>query len=419
MKQKLSRKIVLVGATVATVALIGCLGCAGQNQPAEEKGEAPAAPQEQASQPEAQAQDAQKPYEMKTLAEWVALYPNEGNTYMDSEMTNTYESFSGLCTSDFFGGEDAPNGCAACHAREHFAEGYAAEGEAYLFKNAGENAAYWSNCTNCHVGDPGDGKVEGGNLYGELTSASATKLFPAEDYICGQCHAMFPGNAYMEDAYKGIDQYKYGIDPEDMLRAMKEYYEANPLTGTEMTAGMVGVPMLDPSINTVLYMTDACTEVEVFQDSNHQKMGLTCIDCHMPQTQAADGAKFTNHNMTQTVLENPDALAKCMTCHKSQGIEDADAMVAFVQGKMAELEAAQAETKANLDAFHDALANVVANGGVDETKLKAAQDDYNLANVYFKYQAANGNMAAMNLTKCMDYLEKANSLIADGMAQLG
>lgn len=56
-----------------------------------------------------------------------------------------------------------------------------------------------------------------------------------------------------------------------MLRAMKEYYEANPVTETTICAGMVGVPMLDPEIDTVLYLTDACTEVELFQDSNHQK----------------------------------------------------------------------------------------------------------------------------------------------------
>ena len=217
-----------------------------------------------------------------------------------------------------FGGEDAAVACAACHAREDFQTIYNEQGAVILDKNASDYEMEWSNCTNCHVGDPGEGNVEGGNAYGDATSTSAKALFPAEDYVCGQCHAMFPGAAYLEDANKGIDQYKYGFEPEEMLRAMKEYYEANPATETTICAGMVGVPMLDPEIDTVLYLTDACTEVELFQDSNHQKMGLTCTDCHMPQIEASGGTTYTYHNMTQSPLENPAALEKCLTCTRAR-----------------------------------------------------------------------------------------------------
>ena len=203
----------------------------------------------------------------------------------------------------------------------------------------------------------------------------------------------------------------------------KEYYEANPVTETTICAGMVGVPMLDPEIDTMLYLTDACTELELFQDGNHQKMGLTCTDCHMPQTEAADGATYTHHNMTQSPLENPAALEKCLTCHKSQGVEDADAMVTFVKGKMDELAQIQQATKTKLDEFHAKLAEVVAAGNADETKLQAAKDAYNLANVYFLYQGTamrptDGSMAAMNFSKSVEQLQKADDAIAEGMAQI-
>ena len=52
---------------------------------------------------------------------------------------------------------------------------------------------------------------------------------------------------------------------------------------------------------------------------------------------------------TQSPLENPAALEKCLTCHKSQGVEDADAMVTFVKGKMDELAQIQQATKTKLD----------------------------------------------------------------------
>ena len=410
MKTMKPRKIALAGTVVAAVALVGCLGCAAQAQTADTGAAQEPVQQEQPGQETAAPEKVAK----KTLAEWVAAYPNEGNTYMEAKMSHTYDAFAGA-SQQAFGGEDAAVACAACHAREDFQTIYNEQGAVILDKNASDYEMEWSNCTNCHVGDPGEGNVEGGNAYGDATSTSAKALFPAEDYVCGQCHAMFPGAAYLEDANKGIDQYKYGFEPEEMLRAMKEYYEANPVTETTICAGMVGVPMLDPEIDTVLYLTDACTEVELFQDSNHQKMGLTCTGCHMPQIEASGGTTYTYHNMTQSPLENPAALEKCLTCHKSQGIEDADAMVAFVKGKMDELAQIQQATKTKLDEFHAKLA--------DEAKLQAAKDAYNLANVYFLYQGTamrptDGSMAAMSFSKSVEQLQKADDAIAEGMSQI-
>ncbi len=418
MKTIKPRKIALAGTVVAAVALVGCLGCAAQTQTADTGAAQEPVQQEQTEQQAAAPEKVAK----KTLAEWVTTYPNQGNSYMEAKMAHTYDAFAGA-SQQAFGGEDAAVACAACHAREDFQTVYNEQGETILDKNASDYEMEWSNCTNCHVGDPGEGKVEGGNAYGDATSVSAKALFPEEDYVCGQCHAMFPGAAYLEDANKGIDQYKYGFEPEEMLRAMKEYYEANPVTETTICAGMVGVPMLDPEIDTMLYLTDACTELELFQDGNHQKMGLTCTDCHMPQTEAADGAIYTHHNMTQSPLENPAALEKCLTCHKSQGVEDADAMVTFVKGKMDELAQIQQATKTKLDEFHAKLAEVVAAGNADETKLQAAKDAYNLANVYFLYQGTamrptDGSMAAMNFSKSVEQLQKADDAIAEGMAQI-
>lgn len=405
-KKKNLRKVVIVAATVAVLAL--CLGCAQTTEQSNE-----------ATNPT----NSEEPIvEVKSLEEWVEEYPLQGGTYMQSTMSGTYDAFYEACVMAF-GAEDAPVACATCHARYDFNELYAKEGEDCLPKNTSDYDLEWSNCTNCHVGDPGDGIVEGGNMYGEMASASASVLFPDEDLVCGQCHAMFPGAAYMEDANKGIDQYKYGYDPDSMLKAMQEYYADNEVTSTIIPAGMVGVPYLDPNINTVLYLTDACTAVEVFQESNHQSMGLTCTDCHMPQSTAEDGTTYRNHNMTSSPLENPDALAKCLTCHESQGIKNADAMAEFVKGKMNDLISIEKETKANMDNLYSLLTEAVANDSTDEAILSAAQASYNLANVYYLYQIASltpetGQMAAMNFDYCVELLERANNVTLDAIATL-
>lgn len=408
MKKTKTRKLAIAVTAIATVVVAGCIGCSPTTQ---------------------QASDATQQQDTtvvkKSLGEWVSTYPLEGDSYMQSRMAHTYEAFAGACTMAF-GAEDAPVACASCHARDDFNAEYAEKGESILADNASNHQMEWSNCTNCHVGDPGEGVVKGGNAYGDATSASAKDLFPESDYVCGQCHAMFPGTAYMEDANKGIDQYKYGYDPDGMLKAMKEYWSQNNVTSTDIAAGMVGVPYYDSEIDTVLYLTDACTAVEMFQNSTHQNMGLTCTDCHMPKATSSDGTEYTSHNMTVSPLENPDAIEKCLTCHKAQGIDGADAMVSFVKGKMADLGARQEQTKQKLASFHDALAAAVASSSKDQATLDAAKDAYNTANVYYLFQLATtdegektaGEMAAMNGAECNELLDKANALIDDAMASL-
>ena len=190
--------------------------------------------------------------------------------------------------------------CAACHAREGFQTVYNEQGETILDKNASDYEMEWSNCTNCHVGDPGEGKVEGGNAYGDATSVSAKALFPEEDYVCGQGHAMCPGAAYLEDANKGIDQYKYGFEPEEMLRAMKEYYEANPVTETTICAGMVGVPMLDPEIDTMIL---GCT---------HYPILLPKIQKYTPKhIRIVAQGEYVAESLKDYLSRHPEMNAKC------------------------------------------------------------------------------------------------------------
>jgi nitrite reductase (cytochrome c-552) len=363
----------------------------------------------------------------KTLDEWVAEYPLEGDSYMQSMMTNTYGAFSGLYQAAF-GLEDTPAACASCHAREDFYTVYAAYGEDFLDDNASAYDMEWSNCTNCHVGDPGDGVVKGGNAYGEAVSASAVNLFNEDDYVCGQCHSIYPGAPYLEDKNREIDQYKYGHDSDSMLKAMREYFAKNEITSStvDITVGTStsGVPYYDENIGTTLYLTNSNSALELFQGGTHQSMGLSCVDCHMVKTTAADGATYTNHNMTASPLENPDALAKCLTCHKAQGIEDADAMVDFARDKMDTLGALQQQTEADLETFYNLLADAVSSGSVDGEALKAAQEAYVKATVYSAHQRGSnripneGKLAAMNYDYSVTLLEKAEAQIQEGIASL-
>ena len=74
MKTMKPRKLVLAGTVVAAVALVGCLGCAAQTQTADTGAAQEPVQQEQPGQETAAPEKVAK----KTLAEWVAAYPNEG-----------------------------------------------------------------------------------------------------------------------------------------------------------------------------------------------------------------------------------------------------------------------------------------------------------------------------------------------------
>lgn len=398
---------VAASVAMASVVTLGCLGCSPVTKQASNES------------------DATEGEVYKTNAEWTASYPLEGESFSQAKMSQTYDRFYAAATAAF-GLEDAPAACASCHSRVMF-EKYLNEGYDVLYANASDYPDMeWSNCSNCHVGDPGLGEVKGGNAYGAATSASAAELFPDDDLVCGQCHAMFPGQAYMEEGNKGIDQYKYGYDPDSMLKAMQEYYAENEITSTEIGAGMVGVPAYDENIDTVLYLTDACTALEMFQDSKHQKAGLTCTDCHMPETTSEEGTDYTWHNMTQSPLENPAALEKCMACHESQGIGSTEEMVEFAEGKMAEVSDLATKTKADLDTLYGLLSDAVASGNADEKVLESAKEAYNKANVYFLFQGGTssdevrmeGREAPHNYEYQMELLEKAEKILHEAITSL-
>lgn len=362
----------------------------------------------------------------KTLEEWVAEYPLEGESFMQAKMSGTYDAFLKVCTSERFGLEGVPVACASCHAREDFRTVYAAYGNDVLDDYSADYDMEWSNCTNCHVGDPGDGVVKGGNAYGEAASASAEDYFDEDDNVCAQCHTMFPGATYLEEQNTGIDQYKYGYTPDEMLKAMEEYFEANPITETTIGAGLVGTPAYNAEIDTWLYLTDACTSEEMFLGGTHKAMGLTCTDCHMPQTTADDGTVYTNHNMTMSPLENPDALELCLSCHKAQGIEDEEAMVAFAEEKMADVSSKVTQAQADLATLYGLLAQAVADGNVDESVLDTAKDAYNRANIYILFQGATssktvraeGRTAVHNYDYCVELLDSAETLITGAICSL-
>ena len=235
--------------------------------------------------------------------------------------------------------------------------------------------------------------------------------FGEEEILCGQCHnAVFDSGAVVdEETAAAYDPYRYGHDLEDMY---KVYVEEGTYTTDEATG--------------VLLVTCNHPQIEMFQDSVHQSMGLSCIDCHMPEMTDADGNTYRSHNSSGSVADNDDAMEFCLTCHSNQdGLETVDDMRAFLKDAQDDQLARQNEVQAQLDELYAAILDSCENGADDPDTLQQAKDDYSLAYYLVKEQQQNigdapdGAQIAHDPAQMRQMLNRASALAEDGLALLG
>ena len=379
--------------------------------------------------------------ENPTYAQLLEMYPNEyasammGKTDEEGE-DNSHAGFQPLMETpairDVSGAiievvdEDDPQKsdvamkCVACKT-SHFMDFYEQDGlTAYtdrLLDAEGMkaiNGEYW-DCYSCHIVKDGEWTIQANAAWANEKFApnvakSIATLNPKEA-VCGQCHNTVSPRAYITDeaTQQSYDPYRYGWDLDSRYKAMVEdkIYVEDEATGIKM------VSMNHP-------------QIEVFQGSIHQSMGLTCIDCHMTQATSEDGETYTSHNASGSVAENDAAMEKCLTCHKTQNnISSIDEMRAFLKDQQKVQADRQNEVDTKLVTLYDGILAAVENGGVDSADLEAAKDKYSLANWYVKEQQGNlfdpvdGAQIAHNPAVLKQCLEKADALADEGLALLG
>lgn len=378
--------------------------------------------------------------ENPTYAQLIEMYPNEYNSAMmgktDEEgEDNSHAGFQPLMETpairDVSGAiievvdEDDPQKsdvamkCVACKT-SHFVDFYERDGlTAYtdrLLDADGMkaiNGEYW-DCYSCHVVKDGEWTIQANAAWANADFAPNVSKFMQslnpKEAVCGQCHNTVSPRAYITDeaTQQSYDPYRYGPDLDSRYKAMveDEIYVVDEPTGIKM------VSMNHP-------------QIEVFQGSIHQSMGLTCIDCHMTQATDEKGESYTSHNASGSVAENDAAMEKCLTCHKTQNdISTVDDMRAFLKQNQEAQAKRQNEVDAKLSALYDGILAAVNNGGVDADDLEAAKDKYSLANWYVKEQQGNlfdpvdGAQIAHNPEVLRQCLERADALVDEGMELL-
>ena len=229
--------------------------------------------------------------------------------------------------------------------------------------------AYW-DCQVCHTSI--DDLTLGTNLL--VFNAFGSKEFAGVDeeiLVCGQCHnasGAWTYNVSSDAPLTSWDPYRYGHDADAMYKA----YTEDMGTVDEETGA---------TLSTLSY-----DDLEMYVDSTHASLGLTCVDCHMTTTMDGNGNEFTSHNASSSPLENPEALAKCVECHSAEGIETAEDMLTFYSDVESELASAMDQALAVQEQLHDALVEATA-AGTEGDDIDQARECY--AQVYFFNQYVN------------------------------
>lgn len=312
-----------------------------------------------------------------SYATWKQTYPDQYGSfathYYDSADGDEESHYMFRFKQDAYGDPMTRTGaCMSCKTTSIDAM-YAEYGDAMFqmtvaegdFENKTE--AYW-DCAGCHTSV--DDLTLGANqlVFGVYGADEFADIDP-EILVCGQCHnasGAFTYNVNAENPLGSFEPYKYGHDADGLYRS----YDENMSAVDEATGA---------ALSTLSY-----DDLEMFIDSTHYSLGLTCVDCHMTETVDENGNIFTSHNASSSPLQNPEALELCLGCHRAQGVEDAQAMVDLFFEVEGDLAAKMAEAQAATEQLAAALAEATA-AGVEGEAVNQARLCYSQAYFFNQY----------------------------------
>lgn len=300
----------------------------------------------------------------------------------------------------------------------------------------------WS-CNTCHsdINDPA------GTLGAQISSfglfgASLAKELDPGSAACAQCHNGLGAynnlrNLDGRDLEKEpVDAYQYGTDPESFVKAFTEFSSD---TG-EQPGGKIWV---DKDLGIYRYSITH-PDIELFYGGNHNNLGLECADCHMPSVRTNTGGgytkedyetgqydstykpdaenMYTSHDASGSPLDSYSALSGCLDCHKAQGVESAEDMVAFVKDAQSRFSERYEEVNAAGAECLEVLKAAINSGSQDEATLDTARADYAMATTYLMF--ANGapeevgEKISHNPEASFEYCDRANAIYEDTIALL-
>lgn len=323
-----------------------------------------------------------------TMAEWAELYPDQYASYATPGWNVEKGVRAGhyLMFQNMQQWDHATLTCMKCKTTQSYEmleAGY--DPKTPLADLVPEVDAFF-DCYVCHS-DPETLEIVPGIRSFDEKRETYIPDAPTGTILCGQCHTGYTPGFDIDTIYE---------------ERLAENIETGR-TPDEKT-GVMGVTAGHP-------------DVEIFYDSVHANLGLTCIDCHMATVENADGEPMTNHNASGHLTDNLPALETCLECHSAQGVETAADMKAFVKNAQAELAAAGDEARAAINELKALLEEATAAGEESETLDQArelcSRAAFNLTYVEGKHNL--GNKVAHDPAEQHEIVTQAAELAQQGI----
>lgn len=281
----------------------------------------------------------EEPQGIVSASEWAELYPNQYDTYLlNAEMVKT--TYGGSEPYDYlakypdlltlydgigfskdylrarghvYSLEDVIHtarpkpgaSCLSCKTPDYLdmLNEYGKEFYAMDFDEMASASINPISCYDCHQNTPGEPIITRDHLKVALEKVEMD--FKVGDLACAQCHV------------------EYYLHPETK-EVILPWDNGITIAGMEKTFDDMGYyDWLHPTTGTPLLKVQH-PEFETYQGSLHSKMGLSCIDCHMPTMKNDDGDLFNSHHWTSPLKTIEQS---CLGCHT----ETADQLVGRVE----------------------------------------------------------------------------------------
>lgn len=247
------------------------------------------------------------------------------------------------------------------------------------------------SCYDCHRNTPG---------VVELTRAHLPKaLEKVEEEIkplnlaCAQCHVEY----YLEtDTKEVILPWQNGFDTDGMI----EYYDEIKFKDWEHPS--TGAAMLKAQH----------PEFETFNGSNHYLLGLTCVDCHMPEVEGNEDIK--THHWTSPLKSESGLKKTCITCHGGE----TSALIVRVEDVQKGVYDKTNEVSDKLEDFINRLSKAVKDGDVKDEDLAKLRDIHRKAQFKWDFVFVENGEGFHNSSKAHKNLEDARKLIEEGITIL-
>jgi len=224
--------------------------------------------------------------------------------------------------------------------------------------------------------------------------------------MCAQCHVEYncnPGSQWSDGKKVGFDDQRTNHFPLKNAKELLAHYKKldfydfkHAVTGARL------IKMQHP-------------EAEAFAGSVHDKAGVQCHQCHMPQEKNSAGKTYTSHQVVRPI---DHVKQSCLTCHPKSTVEEKlyqiQAVQNYTRGKMRKSEAMLGEL---IDTFAAAQ-----KAGVPEATLAEARKQHEVAHVLWEWWTAensdgwhNPGLAKESLASSMAASQKGIDLLKEAM----